>query len=113
MPGIIRQLTTFTKTEVEYLFAHARAVYKDAGITILCAPQQKSFGRALLITSRKVGNAPQRNKVRRQLKSIFYEQKIHEKGFDWAFITRKPILEKSFQELLDLCLHALKNAQAL
>ena len=102
MSHTVRDLTRFTKSEVSRLFASARAVYKDAGITILCAPQQKEFGRALLITPRKVGNAPKRNKIRRQLRAIFYQEKLYESGFDCAFIVRKPAIQKSFDELKDL-----------
>lgn len=109
MASFVRQLTRFSKADVDYLFAHARMLYKDAGITILCAPQQKLFGRALLITPRKVGNAPQRNKIRRQLKAIFYQDKLYNLGIDCAFIIRAPLCKKSFQEIRTLCIEIFKN----
>lgn len=108
MTSIVRQLTSFSRADIDYFFAHAKPIYKDPGITILCAPQQQSIGRALFITPRKVGNAPQRNKLRRQLKSIFYQDRLYEYGVDCAFIIRAPLREKTYQELRELCLKALK-----
>ena len=105
----VRQLTQFNKKEIDYLFEHARCLYKDAALTLLCAPQQQSFGRALIITPRTIGNAPQRNKIRRQLKAIFYQEKLYEKGVDCAFIIRKPLLKKSFQELRALCVQTFST----
>ena len=102
-----RELTRFTKREVDQLFRTAKAVHKSDGLTILCAPKQKAFGRALLITSRKVGNAPKRNKLRRQLRSIFYQNKLYDCGVDCAFITRAPLTKKSFSELQTMCINAL------
>lgn len=104
MPSISKRISKFTKGEVDYLFKHARRVFRDASCTILVAPRQADFGRILIITSRKVGNAPERNLIRRRIKSIFYEEKLYERTVDCAIIAQKKLVELTFAELKALIL---------
>ena len=104
MPSIARQITRFAKTEVDYLFQHARCIFRNKLFTILSAPAQQSIGRILIITSKKVGNAPQRNKIRRQIKSLFYEEKLYELPYDYAIIVQKQAIELSYSDLKALLL---------
>ncbi len=110
MPRIAREITRFTKKEIDKLFELARRILKSPGLTILLAPQQKNFGRILIIASRKVGTAPERNKIRRRLRSIFYEEKFYELPFDCAIIVNKHAVNLSFDELKALVHQGYKNA---
>ena len=74
MPSIAKKISKFTQREIDYLFQHARRVIKTKECTILLALRQGTFGRVLIVASLKVGNAPQRNLLRRRLKSIVYEE---------------------------------------
>jgi len=104
MPSIAREITRFSKKEIDYLFQHARRVLKNKFCTILYAPRQSEFGRILIVTSKKVGNAPERNKIRRRFKSIFYEEKLFESSYDYVIIVYKSALTLSFSELKKLML---------
>jgi ribonuclease P protein component len=99
MPRIARKITQFTQAEIKHLFRAARTIFKDAGLTIRRAPSSGEFGRLLIVTPKKVGNAPQRNKLRRQLKSIFYQQKLYSQPFDLIVQCSKETTLLSFQEL--------------
>ena len=99
MSSVAKKISKFTKREIDHLFKHARRVFRDGSCTILLAPRQADFARVLIITSRKVGNAPERNLIRRRIKSIFYEEKLYELGFDCAFIAQKKATELSFDQL--------------
>ncbi len=99
MPRIARAITQFTKREVATLFKTARRVSKHDELTILQAPGQGTIGRILIIIPKKVGNAPTRNKLRRQIKAIFYEQRFYEKEFDWAVILRPAAKTLTFAQL--------------
>lgn len=112
MPRIAKKITTFTKKEVDSAFKKARRMLKKPGLTILVAPAQKEFGRVLIIASKKVGSAPERNLLRRRLKSIFYEEKLYEKPFDCIIITNKLAVPLSFTELKSLLLQAYSNISA-
>ncbi len=96
---IARSITRFTRSEIDYAFAHAKRILKSPPFDILSAPRQKEYGRILIIASKKVGSAPERNKIRRQLKSIFYEEKLYQKESDYIFIVRKNAVDLSFQDI--------------
>ena len=102
MPRIAREITRFTKKEIDTRFQSARRALKHPALDILIAPKQKDFGRILIIASRKVGDAPTRNKIRRRLKSIFYEEKLYEYGYDCAVIVKPEGTTLSFDELKDI-----------
>lgn len=111
MPSIVRKISKFTKREIDYLFQHARRIIRDQTCTILVAPRQKEdFGRVLIIASRKVGNAPERNLIRRRIKSIFYEEKLFALNFDCVVIVYKKMVTLPFDQLKSLFLSAYQKA---
>jgi ribonuclease P protein component len=109
MPGIAKKISKFTKREIDYLFQHARRVLRNDACTILLAPRQCDFGKVLIVASRKVGNAPQRNLIRRRIKSIFYEEKLFEFGFDCVIIAYKPMVDLSFDQFKSFILGAYQK----
>ena len=76
---------------------------------MLCAPKTKEFGRILIIANRKVGKAVQRNKIRRQLKSIFYERKLYDQGYDCIVIVKKEAVGLPFEVLEELLCTVLER----
>ena len=59
----------------------------------------ENFGRILLITSAKVGNAPERNLLRRRSKAIFYQEKMFTQGLHYVAIFKKPATKLSYDQL--------------
>lgn len=102
---IAKRLSKFTKREIDHLFKHARRVFRSPACTILLAPRQGEFGRVLIVASRKVGNAPERNLIRRRIKAIFYEEKLYDRSFDCVIIAQKKLTDFSFDELKKLVLN--------
>jgi ribonuclease P protein component len=113
MPSIVRKLTQFTKKEIDAQFQRARRVLYTPAFTILFAPRSGEYGRVLIIASRKVGSAPERNKLRRRIKSIFYEEKLFEHPYDCIIILRKEAVALSFVELRDLLLEGYKKGEQI
>ena len=110
----MKRISHFTKREVSQLFKKARAAIRHPGLTILCAPtspvnatNQRPPGRILVITPRKIGSAPERNRIRRRLKALFYEKKYFELGIDCIIIVKKPGIALSFAQLATLLEQAL------
>lgn len=103
---VAKRLSKFTKREIDHLFQHARRIFRSQECTILVAPRQAEFGRVLIIASRKVGNAPQRNLIRRRIKAIFYEEKLYDRSFDCAIIVQKKAVDLSFDGLKTIILGA-------
>ncbi len=110
MPSVVKKISKFTKREIDYLFCHARRIAKSQVCTILVAPRQNTeFGRVLIIASRKVGNAPERNLIRRRIKSIFYEEKLFALNFDCVVIVYKNMVSLSFDQLKTLLVSAYQK----
>ena len=108
MPRIARLISTFKKDEVNHIFKSPDKKIKTEWFDILLAPKNQEFGRILVITSRKIGNSPKRNQLRRRLKSIFYEHKLFNLTFDCIVIAKKDAINLSFEELKNILISALK-----
>ena len=107
MIRIAREITRFqSKKIIDELFKKARRVLYHPGVHILLAAARADIGHILVIVSRKVGNAPERNKLRRQLRSIFYEEKLFQKGYDCIVITKPGCTNLSYTQLHTLLLKA-------
>ncbi len=109
MSRLAREISRFTKKEVNAFWENARCVVKDVGLRIFIAPRQKTFGRILVVTSRKVGNAPERNKIRRQLKAIFYKNKWFNQEYDCVVIVKKEGIKLPFAKLETLLSKAIEQ----
>lgn len=106
MAAKARHISRFTKAEIDTAFKTARRVVKHPGLHLLLAPAQQENGRILLIVSKKVGNAPERNLIKRRLKSVFFTEKLFKKGYDCIAIAKPGAAVLSFDELKGLLLEA-------
>jgi ribonuclease P protein component len=103
-------LSSFTKKEINAVFEAAFSVYKDNFITILAArPSIKNHGRALFITRKKIGSAPQRNLIRRQIKSIIIENQLYLKKQDTIYIIKSLVQKPLFKDILKIVLQSYES----
>lgn len=100
--AIAQYISHFSPQEIRSIFHKARRTYVDAGLVILTYPTAKQFGRILVITSRKTGNAPERNKIRRRIKAIFYQKKYYTHLLDCLIIVKKPGINYDFSKLQEI-----------
>jgi ribonuclease P protein component len=107
--SIVPYLSNLSKNEIKTVFKKARRVLRDPGLDVLLYPSPTNFGRILVVTSRKVGNAPQRNKVRRRLKALFYKETFYEHKLDCFVIIKKPGINYSSEQLQKLIQHAFAS----
>lgn len=91
-------MRAFTRTEIQQLFKTAQRIVNNSDCSILVAPRIHSDAGILIITSRKIGSAPERNKVRRRLKAIFYEEKLYNQLYDCVIIVKKPGILLTFEQ---------------
>jgi ribonuclease P protein component len=101
--------SSFKPQEVRQLSSTARRVVRHPGLDILIAPRRLETARILVVTPRRTGNAPARNKVRRQLKAIFYESGAVIGGFDCIVFIKEPGMLLGYDELKKLLLSALAH----
>ncbi len=106
MPRIARRITQFTQDDIKRLFQTARTVYRQAGLAIKRAPRKGDIARVLIITPKKMGKAPLRNKIRRQIKALFYEEQLYSSPYDLIIFCAKESTSLSFQQLKEIILNS-------
>jgi ribonuclease P protein component len=85
-----RSLTQFSRSEITDLFKNGKVVVRAGDFLLRASASTLSYGRILLvIPKRAIASAPLRNKVRRRLKSYFYEQRLYERKKDFVLIVKK------------------------
>lgn len=109
MSSTFHAMTIFGKHEVDALFKATIVRYKFEGLEIRLAPKFLPSGRLLVVTPRASGNAPKRNRIRRRIKSIFYENQLYQAPFDWIFLVRKEAIDLDFTQLKERTNQALAN----
>lgn len=106
MAAIIRKISQFSKREIDSLWKKARRVVRHDGLDLLKAPRSSDMGRILMIIPKRIGSAPVRNRLRRQIRHLFYEQELYDGDFDWIAIARPGAETLPYSKLLELFLQA-------
>ena len=94
-----RGLTSFLRTEIIQFVRRAQLIHRAYGLDIKRAIRSKSVARILIIIPRLVGSAVERNKVRRRLRSIFYQERLFDKPFDLLVYVKKDAVFADFDQL--------------
>lgn len=116
MPRIARLITSFSNKEIGNLLKSARIATRHPGLDIRVAASSAAYARVLVITPRKMGSAPERNKIRRQIKAIFYTNKLFENKKDLIVYCKKGCSNLSFTELTAYIMqasHQFQNASTI
>src|SRR5438552_2103241 len=104
--GTCPRFTSWGIKDIEQLKQQAYTIASHPELVIKRAPTTNTVGRALLVIPKSVGNAPERNLLRRRIKAIIYEHELYKKGYDWLFYLRPSAKNLSFQQLAALILRA-------
>ncbi len=83
MCPIARYITQFSRKEIIALLKNAQFLYRAFGLTLKKASTENSVGKILIITPKKTGSAPQRNRLRRRIKALFYQKKYYNLGYNF------------------------------
>lgn len=81
-------LSHFSRRDISHLFKTAQRVIRREECDVLLGKEKHPFGKILIVTPARIGNAARRNKVRRQCKAIFYEEKYFTQGVDCIIIVK-------------------------
>lgn len=101
--------TSFCQREAACFFKQARRVLQNPALDGLIAPRVSEQPKLLVVTAARIGNASDRNKVRRRIKALFHEFPLVDSSYDVAFIMKKPGIKLSFRELYALIESGLKQ----
>ena len=107
-------MSSFSKKEVNIIFNENPQRIKTEWFDLIISLCKEDLSKILIVTSRKIGNAPKRNKIRRQLKAIFHEEKLYTQKINCIVIAKKAIFDLSFVQLKDIFLkiHKEENDKA-
>lgn len=96
-----KNLFSFSKSETESAFKNTALHDQITGFKLLQTPPTTSskFGKLLIIISKRSGKAHERNLLRRQIKSIFYEEKLFKKPITSILIVYKQATKLTFDEI--------------
>ncbi len=94
-------MRNFSPAERKTLFREARLVHRqdELDIRLLKTENSSPQGRILVVTPKKIGNAPKRNLIRRRLKALFHEEGWDTRPYDLLVYCRKGSAEIPYQEL--------------
>ena len=95
------------KRELIHIFRTARPVLRHQAFDIKMAMTDSARGHLIVITPRAVGNAPERNLIRRRIKAIFHEQGFNKKEKAWLFFVKKAALSLPFTDLQKIIVAAV------
>jgi ribonuclease P protein component len=109
MSGLFRKLTLWQKKEVDIAFKSSKNLYYGPTLNIRYASSKKEYGRLLFLLPAKIGSAVKRNLFKKRFKSIFYQEKLYEKRFDWIIFVKKEGLILNFQDLKNFILKSALN----
>ena len=74
--------------------------YKGRCFTLVYLSNELSYSRMGVVVSRKVGNAVERNKIKRWMRALFRTNKnLLENPFDLVFIMKKETLNTKWEDL--------------
>jgi len=104
MQNASKNLSKFKRKELDHFFNTATCKKKNQAFTFLTTPATLSFGRILIIASRKYGNSPERNLLKRRLKAVYCEQQLYTKMTDLIVIARPSGKNYDFDQLKKLLL---------
>ena len=118
----------FNQKEISLIFKYSKIKKQIDGLKLLQLPIEalkkikpeelsnifekqieSNQGKILIITSRKVVKAHKRNKLRRQIKSIFYEEKLFKKPVISILITYKQALNLTFEQLKEFLVKSFEQ----
>ncbi len=100
-----------SQAAIKKLFNKARRIVKHPGFDLLVAPSESIISNHLIVvTPAHIGNAVERNRIRRRIKAFFHEEKLNQKPLDYVIFVKKEGINLSLSQLKEIILGALHAA---
>ena len=86
---LFKNLFKFSQKEISFAFDHILDKKYYHGLKVLKAALPDApvaHGKLLIITPRTAGKAIERNRIRRRIKNIFYQEQCYRIPFSWIIV---------------------------
>lgn len=93
--------TIKSKEDVERLFSQGRRSTSSSMTILVCENEVETIGRCAFIAGKKLGPAPFRSRCKRVMREVARSLGAPWKGFDVAFLARKPVAYKRHEEIVE------------
>lgn len=95
-----KKLFSFKKKEIETAFKNAMFKAKAPGLRLIQSDTPAvDTGKILVVTPKKCGPANKRNRFKRRVKAIFYEEELHKTPIVSIIIANRRAMKLSFDEI--------------
>ena len=113
-----KDLFRFKRNEVQASFKNATVANKIYGLKLLKTPikdipEGLDHGKLLIIIPRTVGKATIRNLLRRQIKSIFFENKLYKEPSISILLVYKNAANLSFEQIKNFLVSSFEIKKGL
>ncbi|MFA6527899.1 MAG: ribonuclease P protein component [Candidatus Babeliales bacterium] len=110
MKKIVRSLFSFSKPQVDVAFGGATLLARINGIKLLSAPTglDQATGKMLIIIPRRAGKAHDRNRIRRQIKAIFYGEQLFTTNATYIVLVYEQATGLTFDQLKTFFCQSIK-----
>ena len=92
---------SFKKTEIDQTFKNSRLKARIPGLKLLQSPSELDYGKILIVIPSKTGKAVERNKFKRRVRAIFYEENLFKVPANYVLLVYKDAMEFSFEKIKD------------
>jgi ribonuclease P protein component len=100
MIHVARLLTKWSPSSITQARLQTKYRFRGPIGDIRLSPSLLSYGRLLLVVPGSVVRGVARNRIRRRLKALFYEQALYTKGYDWILYLKPSALVMTPQEII-------------
>ncbi|ERJ12540.1 ribonuclease P protein component [Haloplasma contractile] len=98
--------------DISYIIKKKNSVANKYFVMYKLQNKQTEHFRIAVSVSKKIGNAVVRNRLKRQIKSVIYNNRFHiNKNYDILIIARKGIEDLEFSKLQESLINCLKKAK--
>jgi len=100
---------SFKKSEIDQIFKNSKLKARVSGLKLLHGPTKLDYGKILIVIPASSGKAVERNKFKRRVKSIFYEEGLFQIPVNWVLLAYKDAMGLSFEEIKKFLVGQIKS----
>ena len=95
--------SSWTWGDTQKLFENAQRLYSCPAFALHVLPSTYTISKVIIVTSKRLGNAVERNYQRRRLKEALFKSSLTQHHMDFIFFVRSSVANIDFAKLVEHC----------